>query len=386
MTDNREYFWGRRPNRNYVSGRFGTGTKLRYFSRTFDSDTVHFATVGDEIVIRITEVERKEIRATVVEDDRSIKTLTIQRFSRLGDPNSRLHFSFVGDEINKLLSFIAGIKTVPLEHDKKAYFNDDELREIVLSRGQAQRLLAQQPDLIRQIAQSPDLQRDVMAVGYRRAQIEQFKGLMQEPQATELTWQKYFEQNTWIFGYGLSYQFVSALEGRKLEQIVRGADITGHGKRVDALMKTRGRINSLCFVEIKKPSTPLLDSEYRPGAWAPSKELVGAVAQVQTTVHEAMTQIWSRLEPAGSDGHPTGETLYNFVPRSCLVVGDLNQLTESDLVNTDQLRSFELFRGNTWRPEIITFDELLERAQFIVEHGEAGELPGTTLSESENRS
>ena len=129
---------------------------------------------------------------------------------------------------------------------------------------------------------------------------------MQDPRATKSTWQKFFEDNTWIFGYGLSYQFTSALEGRKLEQMVRGADLTGHGKRVDALMKTRGRINSLCFVEIKKPSTPLLDSEYRPGAWAPSKELVGAVAQVQTTVHEAIVQIRSKLEPIGSDGTQPG--------------------------------------------------------------------------------
>jgi len=38
--------------------------------------------------------------------------------------------------------------------------------------------------------------------------------------------------------------------------------------------------------------------------------------------------------------------------------------------NEMKFRSFELFRRNTWRPEIMTFDELLQRARFIVDHCE----------------
>ena len=42
--------------------------------------------------------------------------------------------------------------------------------------------------------------------------------------------------------------------------------------------------------------------------------------------------------------------------------------------NTGQLKtgqmksSFEMFRRNLANPEVITFDELLERARYIVEH------------------
>jgi len=39
-------------------------------------------------------------------------------------------------------------------------------------------------------------------------------------------------------------------------------------------------------------------------------------------------------------------------------------------VNQERYRSFELFRRNTTSPEIITFDELYERARFIVEQHE----------------
>jgi hypothetical protein len=40
-------------------------------------------------------------------------------------------------------------------------------------------------------------------------------------------------------------------------------------------------------------------------------------------------------------------------------------------VNQDQFRSFELFRRNTLSPEVITFDEIYERAKFIVHQNES---------------
>lgn len=185
----------------------------------------------------------------------------------------------------------------------------------------------------------------------------------------EDVWQEFFEANAWIFGYGLSYQFLSKLEERKLEQIIRGRDLTAAGKRSDALMKTRGIVSSLCFVEIKRHDTPLLGSvQYRPDVWPPSAELTG-VSQVQTTVHAAVETLGHKLLPRGSVSDPTGEALFNIEPRSCLVVGSLDEFQTDRGINVPKFRSFELYRRHTWRPEIITFDELLQRALFIVDHG-----------------
>jgi hypothetical protein len=195
----------------------------------------------------------------------------------------------------------------------------------------------------------------------------------------EDVWQEFFETNTWIFGYGLSYQFLSKLDERKLEQIVRGRDLTAAGKRSDALMKTRGIISSLCFVEIKRHDTPLLASNpYRPDAWAPSAHLTGGVSQMQTTVHAAIETLGHKLMPRNDMGDPTGEVLFNIEPRSCLVIGSLEQFQTDHGTNIPKFRSFELYRRHTWRPEIVTFDELLQRARFIVEHG-----PDTVLSEDD---
>jgi hypothetical protein len=93
------------------------------------------------------------------------------------------------------------------------------------------------------------------------------------------------------------------------------------------------------------------------------------VSQVLTTVHAAVEAIGHKLMPRDNLGDPTGEILFNIEPRSCLVIGSLEQFQTEHGINVPKFRSFELYRRNTWRPEIITFDELLQRARFIVEHG-----------------
>jgi hypothetical protein len=45
-------------------------------------------------------------------------------------------------------------------------------------------------------------------------------------------------------------------------------------------------------------------------------------------------------------------------------------LGESGGPNTDKVHSFELLRRNTIDPEIVTYDELLARAEWVVEANE----------------
>ena len=102
---------------------------------------------------------------------------------------------------------------------------------------------------------------------------------------------------------------------------------SGGGKRVDGLLKTQALISSLCFVEIKRHDTPLLQSKpYRPGVWSPSTELVGGVAQLHETVASAVSAVGDQLRPTGEAGDPTGEDIFNVQPRSFLVVGSLAEM------------------------------------------------------------
>ena len=52
--------------------------------------------------------------------------------------------------------------------------------------------------------------------------------------------------------------------------------------------------------------------------------------------------------------------------RSFLIIGSLSQFVGEHGISEEQYRSFELLRRNMNNPEVITFDELYERARFIV--------------------
>ena len=230
--------------------------------------------------------------------------------------------------------------------------------------------------LVIQLAENEVTERDVVALGYRRKQLALFEKMLTDAEffvrhaagrKTEAVWQTFFEANPWVFGYGLSYIFMKSLAGKELEQTVRGFSVAGAGKRVDALMKTRAEVSSLCFVEIKRHDTSLLNSkQYRPGVWSISHELVGGIGQVQETVRAAIRTLSAPFRPADEKGNPTGEEIFGFEPRSYLVIGNLSEFAGDYGANEEKFRSFETFRRNVRQPEILTFDELLHRARFIV--------------------
>lgn len=60
----------------------------------------------------------------------------------------------------------------------------------------------------------------------------------------------------------------------------------------------------------------------------------------------------------------------NYAPKSYLVIGSLSEFLGEHGSNQEKIRSFELYRRNMASPEIITFDELYERAKFIIHASE----------------
>ncbi len=245
--------------------------------------------------------------------------------------------------------------------------------------------------LVQHLAANECKESDVIAVGYRRRQLTTFKGLLDDAVffnamkeewkkvRDEDLWQHFFEENKWIFGYGLNYVFMTSLDRRKLEQVTTGYDYQQRGKRTDALMKTVGDISNLCFVEIKTHRTKLLKSAagvkstvgsrsaYRPACWQVSLELAGGIAQSQQTVATFLmtTQREERIKDA--QGNKTSEEVFFHKPKAFLVIGRLQQFRNEHGVNAEKLSSFEHFRGSIVTPEIITFDELYARANCILE-------------------
>ena len=329
------------------------------------------------------------ITAKFFEDDRGIFVLSIQGYTVATMKPRNASFSFVGKEIGKLVEFINHIQTMPLPRAGSTKISDADLHRLILSRPQVQALVHDNDELFAEVVRAALTKEDVVAVGYRKRQLKVFEQLLEDESyfqkmkslkncGDEALWQMFFERNPWIFGYGLSYIYLSGLNRKKLEQVVSGYSVSQRGKRSDALLRSRGIISNLCFVEIKKHNTELLESSpYRSGCWAPSRELAGAISQVQGTVAQAAQDL-RKLTGTDADGDPTGEEAFSYMPKSYLVVGSLGQFMTEHGVNEERHRSFELFRRNTSGPEIITFDELHERARFIVQQHEATPTKGAT--------
>lgn len=357
--------------------------KIRIATKAIDGDEEYaFAQVKGELVLRDNEGGVRCITAKFFEDDRGVFVLSIQGYTAAPMKPHNASFSFRGEEIGKLVEFINHIQSMPLKDGKAKRIADEDLRKLILSRAQVVNLVRDNQELFDEVIKQALTKEDVVAIGYRKSQLQVFARVLSDDNyfeekkakhrcTNEGLWQKFFELNLWIFGYGLQYIHISGWSAKKLEQVVSGSMVFKPGKRADALMRSRGVLSSLCFVEIKTHKTDLLEkTSYRPGCFAPHAELVGAVSQVQGTVARAADEIRTKLVGKTDEGSPTGEEAYNYIPRSFLVVGHLNQFVQEHGVNEDRHRSFELFRGNTIRPEIVTFDELYERAQFIVRHAE----------------
>ncbi len=376
------------PGKTYISPSLTSfsdpGRKIRIATKLFEqSQTYAYAHEKGELVLRHKDGAKTTITAKFFEDDRGLFVLSIQGYTVATSKPHNASFAFIGDEIGGLVEFLNHVRSMPLKTGGSMVVTDEQLRHLVLSNVQARTLLQDNEELFAEVLKSEITKQDVVAVGYRKRQLDAFKRLLEDEgyfasvqerkQCTkEAVWQQYFEKNPWIFGYGLSYIPLSGLTERKLEQVVHGYTVADHGKRVDALLRTRGVISSLCFVEIKTHKADLLQNKpYRPGCWAASAELAGGVSQVQGTVAMAAESIRTKLSLKDDSGMPTGEEAFNYLPKSFLVIGGLDQFVGEHGVNEDKYRSFELYRRNTTSPEIITFDELYERARYIVQQNEA---------------
>lgn len=385
------------PGRLYVSRAIdvkgaklieGTVVSVERKGRYVDTVLEHreglvFVRIEKQLTLRPTPSGRRQIKLFVIEDPRGIRTLTLQSFSITSSderPSKTSHFSLVGEEIQTLLTTAKLAVEAQFGSSGKIRLDLKDLGSIDLSEDAVRALINEHTALLEKIVTHDVTESDLVAVGYRKKQLRRFEQLLNDEAffeservrcATarpEQLWQMFFEENQWIFGGALFISAASPIDTGRLERTVVGASVTGPGKRTDALMRTRGRIGALCFVEIKCHTTKLLqDKPYRPGVWAISDELAGGIAQIQKTIELAEHSIKRVLQPRDEFGNPVSAEAFLIRPRSVVVCGDLKQFRTDAGVNQERFASFELFRRQLTSPDVVTFDELLERARMIVE-------------------
>lgn len=382
------YAKGRLAGRTYVSRSFtlersgsaDDGSPARFVYKVFDgaNETELFFEGGDWLV-RESPGGRVQVKLLVAREAGNVKELWIQRVPAGGGTVERL-LNLRGEDAKRLVELTQLLPSIDVEGSTTVRVDDDLIRDLMNSPESLDRLYRENPDRLRELVTNDEYAADVIAVSARRKAVSEFERLINDdahfdaeaghnPNGPEGVWQTLFESNPWMFGVTLTGQLLTEWDEDRLERTVVGADIAGVGKRVDVLMNTSGRVRSMVFAEIKTHRSRLLADEYRSGCWAPSKDLAGGVAQVQGTVHRATVHLGERVNQLADDGSEAlGGEAYLLRPRSFLVVGNLGELQGVDGgLHLDKFRSFELYRRQLQEPEILTFDELLARASWVVE-------------------
>lgn len=217
---------------------------------------------------------------------------------------------------------------------------------------------------------------DIVNIGYRKKQLEIFDKLLNDPdyiaiyktennitdERLEILWQHFFSKNDWIFGYGLDYKFLGILQK---EAHISNTDLSGKDGVIGDFLLGCNKFTVL--VELKRPDTDLFKNKNRSNSWSLSNELVDAFSQILE--QKASWQIQAESN-ANSNYNDDGEIIKQKTvdPKTILIIGNSNQYFGETKELQIKAKSFELFRRDSRNVEIVTFDELFERAKFIVEH------------------
>lgn len=187
----------------------------------------------------------------------------------------------------------------------------------------------------------------------RQKVVSEFQQHLQADDWSEAEWEGFFRANPWIFGHNLTYQFLGEVQR---QAHYGGTTLSGRGgQRGEFLMATEADARFTVLVEIKKPSSPLLGNQYRNKVYELGEDLAGGVAQVQSNCR---TWVIDGSQQEENTEALREQRIFTYEPRGILVIGHTRELD-----NLNKRATFELFRRNLHNPDVLTFDELLARAQ-----------------------
>lgn len=386
MSDENEYdfFRLRKDAKTYISKVFTFNAwnleRVRHVTMVIEgSDQVILGEIEGAMCLRLTGTTRKtQVSAIITQDDKKIKRLTLQTFkthkTQAGDwieSVKKEEFTFRSDEFNRLLGFLSQIGFIDLSNEEKF-----QIEDISTKPGPKALIDASDRRIIDRIKDMPEAERNALLhtlqksltneeinilLG-RRHGLEEYEEHMHVGDWSEAKWQDFFEREQWVFGYGLDYRVMRQFDREKTVG-VGGSD--NQNKPVTDFLMTFTDYTVL--VEIKKPNTPIFKVRRggRAGTWEFSPEFMSAVSQIIEQKAE-----WLSFAQTGEHYNKPGTEVLAARTRnakSILVIGSRDEFSCSKNPRaTNVMRdTFELFRRETRSIDIMTFDELLERARFI---------------------
>jgi hypothetical protein len=339
------------------------------------NDRIHLGEIDGVLCLRLTgNIRKTQVSALVTQDGNGIKRLTLQTFKETGGDWIRSvekeEFTFRTDEFNRLLSFLSQIKFIDLSNEDNFHVEDISTKagpKAIIDasdRGIIYRIQnmpeEQKSGLFRALQQSLTHEEINILLG-RKQGLKEYEEHIQLLDWSEAQWQDYFERQQWVFGYGLDYRMMRPFDR---EMTVGGGGTDNKNKPViDFLLSFT---DYTVLVEIKTPNTPIFAASRRgrAGTWEFSREFTSAVSQIIEQKAE-----WLSFAQTGEHYNKAGEPLTARTrnAKSILVIGSRDEFSRAGSPRdaTIMRDTFELFRRETRSIDIVTFDELLERARFI---------------------
>lgn len=381
IDDDAKYFELRREGKTYLSKVFTHGTVIEERRRLAHAvfEGTERAVIGEiegALCIRLTGNQRKtQVTALISQDDKKVRRLTLQTFgSRVGDwyqTTEKDAFTFRSGEFERLIDFLNRMKFIDLSNEERFQIEDVSVTAgpKIITDASDRALIdkiknldaADRERLFRSLRDDLTQEEINLLLG-RRQSLEQFERHMSADNWQEADWQDFFEAQGWVFGYGLDYRIMRTFD-REMT-VSAGSTDNREKPKVDFLMSFT---DYTVLVEIKRPDTPIFQAQKsaRSGTWRFSADFMEAVSQVLEQKAE-----WLHAAQSGEHFNKAGTNRLEARTRDAktiLVIGNRSEF-QSDNKRTEHVKrdTFELFRRDTRSIEIVTFDELLERAKFIV--------------------
>ncbi|TCT18747.1 Shedu immune nuclease family protein [Thiobaca trueperi] len=168
---------------------------------------------------------------------------------------------------------------------------------------------------------------------------------------TENKWQSFFKVNPFVLGLAFPHPVIMIQD----QAHVGGTMLCGSGESIVDFLFAQRFTGSLALVEIKRPSTKLIEARtFRGDLHAPHKELTSAMAQVLDQRFQLLNNFAARAhgDPTFKDTHVSAV--------HCIVIAGITPET------IQEKRSLDLFRNSSRDVVVVTFVELLEKLKEIL--------------------
>lgn len=361
LTQEKEIILNHKPNRLYWH-EFEKGRFFQVVHEDEKSATMKFA---PRTMLKVVYIEKNGD----IEGFELIKLVSGKETERI--KLSKFNFA----QLREFLRFINEIDLKGITEKRLKIFDDQDLDEDSIR--SVKTLLSKEggADVVETLIDEGIISsKDIVNTSFRKRGLDIFQKLKDSPDywktyadendiskhSEEKVWQYFFEKNQWIFGYGLDYRFKNILQR---ETHLSDSNIDGTNTVIgDYLL---GDKFFTTFVELKKPSTPLFSREKnRSNSWRLSNDLIDSVSQILEHKSSGMIKLEKQQYV---EGEPLNQKAYDS--KVVLIIGDWRELEKSSNTEEKEIKkkTLELFRRDSRNVEILTFDELYERAKFIID-------------------